>query len=424
MNIYSNNLNNIKNLNLLNKDKSKNEKQNTASSSKPQELKDSFVKSKVAFKGVSVNYDAEKRMQELRNKSSFIGWHFGGGKTNARSMIIGEQSGLLTGLNIANKIQEDANKDLKKQAEKSIQHNEEQEKIKQEKKELEKTRKIQEIIENLTKVKKNKGFDRIAGYQKEKDILGKFFIDRIAMENLGESVPFPNGVLFYGPTGNGKTTFAEALAEQTQCNFAVVEEETGDCVETVKNIKKEAEKAKQKYEEDGTRTIILVDECESILGKEGETGYDSRGIAMLKTFMSKCADKYKCTLFLTTNHPRRIDPIVLAPDRISVKVFLDPPDKDNTIEVAKHYAKDKVSGAIDYNKLADKIQEIRPKSAFSNSAIKGIIENAYIKAKYENRELTEADLLKGIEEFVPDIKEDALKKYEEEKEELSNIHRN
>ena len=68
----------------------------------------------------------------------------------------------------------------------------------------------------LQNIGKNKGFNRIVGYDSVKDELtSEFIIKTMAKARTSQKTDVPNAFLFFGPTGCGKTTFANALAEQT-----------------------------------------------------------------------------------------------------------------------------------------------------------------------------------------------------------------
>lgn len=50
----------------------------------------------------------------------------------------------------------------------------------------------------------------------------------IIAEKSGQPAEIPNGILFYGPKGNGKTLFAKSFAEQLDCNHIKVNVDVDD----------------------------------------------------------------------------------------------------------------------------------------------------------------------------------------------------
>lgn len=81
-----------------------------------------------------------------------------------------------------------------------------------------------EIINRRKEIMDKKGFSQIGGYQDIKTKLQASFIDKLDDEKAGKylSEPIPNAILLYGPTGCGKTTFVNALAEETDCNVVKI----------------------------------------------------------------------------------------------------------------------------------------------------------------------------------------------------------
>ena len=114
----------------------------------------------------------------------------------------------------------------------------------------------------------DKGFDRIAGYDREKEILKKYFISQIENEKRGQKAIVPNAVLFFGPIGNGKTSFAKAFANSANCNFVEAKSSRtarskGDREKSFyDNLLSNANIAQQNFLDTGKRTIILVDEID------------------------------------------------------------------------------------------------------------------------------------------------------------------
>lgn len=162
---------------------------------------------------------------------------------------------------------------------------------------------------------------------------------------------------------------------------------------------------------DKKRTIILLDEFDSIAHLDpNEKGnvLKEDNIAKLKNFLQLCADRYKCTLFMTTNHPLRIDTELLAPHRVPYQVFLGPPEKENVAEIFKFYLRGNKQ-VIDYNKLADEVMNARKTDhAFSTGQIEFIVRTVR-ESEATAGPVTEARLLKQIQNIGPDIRPEVLK---------------
>lgn len=283
---------------------------------------------------------------------------------------------------------------------------EEIDKLKAKAKEAEDILKIQS---ELMQIKRNTGWDRIAGYDSEKAILSSEFIQAVGLEKTGQDVSIPNGILFFGPTGNGKTTFAKAFAEQAQCNLIEV-----DClnVETdfLPELAKALKESKKYYDKHNTRSIILLDEFEKY-GLDPEKGGNKSITSQLKSIMQGCSDNYKATFFLTTNNPQDIEPILLVDSRAPIRVFLDPPDNNNAGKVFEHYLKGKTTNYVNINNLVVELFKNQGDGAYSNSKIKTIVESCFKEAMNAKRVMTEIDLIQKIKVTLPDIKKTHLEKY-------------
>lgn len=262
---------------------------------------------------------------------------------------------------------------------------------------------------------KHKGFDSIAGYEKEKFILTDSFINLLPLEAAGQDVEFPNSILFFGPIGNGKTSFAKAFANSANCNF--VEAKSSKTARNkddreksfYDNLLSNAKVAQQNFLDTGKRTIILVDEIDRF-------AYEDSSInAKLKRFLETCSEDYHCTVFATTNNPMEIPSAIRGPKRMPIKVCIDPPDETNAALVFEHYLKDCDNidlSKIDFNELAQTLCSVQPERAYNNSQIESIC-NECIES---SDTITQEDLIYHIKRETPGIDRESMAKYNEEKE--------
>lgn len=307
---------------------------------------------------------------------------------------------------------------LKDRIEEIKKGNETQEKLLKTEQALLRAEKKLEIAKEISKNKKSHiGFDSIAGYDEEKFILTNSFINLIEEEKSGEIVDIPNGILFFGPIGNGKTSFAKAFAQSAGCEFDKAKPDktahTKKAREETffKNLLEKAEVAQKHFLTTGKRTIILADEFDRYANN------NSSITGKLKKFLSDCSEQYHCTVFATTNNPLNIALEVRAEERMPVKVCIDPPDNINAALVFKHY----LSGLpninmneINLEELAKELCSVLPDAAFNNSQIEDICKTC---AKNHDK-ITQNDLLYNIRIAQPSIDKKDLEKYKNEKEEL------
>ena len=210
-------------------------------------------------------------------------------------------------------------------------------------------------IDNMKKM--NYGFERIYGYEKEKEYLkNEFGLKKMALAktSIGDKIDVPNAILFYGVTGVGKSTFAKALAEQME------------------KVLRAANKSKELYEKSKTekqRSFLIIDESNELIENE-----------KFAQFLKDCSKKYKCTVFMTTNHPFDIPSNVL--DSIPLTVGLEPPDEKNIRSFVEQFLnRTKTFGnVID---ITDTLLELQIKNNLicSNSNLKEILKKAIMNRK-------------------------------------------
>lgn len=281
-------------------------------------------------------------------------------------------------------------------------------------------RKIKEKITIIANNKnRQKGFDSIAGYEAEKFILTDNFINLLPLEMAGENVEFPNSILFFGPIGNGKTSFAKAFAYSANCLFDEVKpkrtERNKNSYEKsfFEDLENKAKEAQKNFLNKGVRTIILIDEIDRF-------AYDDSSILpKLKKFLQNCSEKYHVTIFATTNNPLSINSAIRGPERMPIKVSIDPPNEINAAEVFKYYLSSlpnsSLSDDINYEKLAQELCSVLPEKAYNNSQIESICNECYEETEDK---ITQEKLIYYIKRETPGINKESLEKFNKEKDEL------
>ena len=270
-----------------------------------------------------------------------------------------------------------------------------------------------------------KGWERIAGNEGVKTELEEWFINKLAVEKGGNKVTFPNGILFYGPQSTGKTVFAKAFAEQSKCNYIEIDMGQFDDEDILSEINIAKEQAKRHYKKTGDRTILLLDEFDSIaqldeetkeaIAKGGKNIYDETTVGKIEEFLTNCSDEYKCTAFMTTNHPLDIDANIFKNKKcIPYHVYLGAPNADDVEEIFKYYLKGFTNEAIDFDnvigEMTDVIENQKPGHAFSAGQIKEIVTSC----RSEAHNITENDLISTIRRLGPDITPEMLKRFSKE----------
>ena len=253
------------------------------------------------------------------------------------------------------------------------------------------------------------GFGSIAGYDSEKSILRKYFISEINKEKEGKKANVPGSVLFFGPTGNGKSTFAKAFAQETGCTLVPIRmslrgvDRYNMCMKT---LKKKAKEAETRFRQNNTRTILYVDEIGKMTDKTSTVTKE------MGEFLNTCSEKYHCTVFGATNYPLDIQlPLTGKNSVFPYKISLDPPDKDNKTKILRHYLRDRLPQDTDYGKMAEHMDEIENKTGrkFNIAQISETVGvNGYTK------ELKPEEVYEAIDKSKPAIDEQSLKKYEQE----------
>ncbi len=150
----------------------------------------------------------------------------------------------------------------------------------------------------------------------------------------------PKGVLLYGPPGTGKTLLAKAIAAQANANFIsvkgpeLISKWVGESERQIREVFKRARLV--------APTVIFFDEFDSITKIRGSSLTDAteRMVNQLLTEIDGIESLEKVTVIAATNRPDLIDPALLRPGRIDLKIEIPLPDEKARKQIFEVHTKE------------------------------------------------------------------------------------
>ncbi|WP_347347457.1 proteasome ATPase [Nigerium sp.] len=156
----------------------------------------------------------------------------------------------------------------------------------------------------------------------------------------------PKGVLLYGPPGCGKTMIAKAVASAAGSHFLNIKgpELLNKYVgETERQIRVIFGRARELADE-GRPVVVFFDEMDSLFRTRGSgvsSDVESTIVPQLLSELDGVEGLHHVIVIGATNREDLIDPAILRPGRLDVKIKLDRPDAAGAREIlAKHLTDD------------------------------------------------------------------------------------
>jgi proteasome-associated ATPase len=246
----------------------------------------------------------------------------------------------------------------------------------------------------------------------------------------------PKGVLLYGPPGCGKTMIAKAVANNLA---ARISEKRGERVkgfflsikgpellnkyvgETERKIREIFVKAREKAAED-VPVVIFFDEMDALFRTRGSgisSDVETTIVPQLLAELDGVESVKNVIVIGASNRQDLIDPAILRPGRLDVKIKIERPDKSAAVDIFNKYMTDQLP-------IHD--AEIRPHGGDVHAALTRMIdatldemysleeENRFLEVTYANGDkevLYFKDFASGamIESIVRRAKKLALKRY-------------
>ncbi|MEM9134363.1 MAG: proteasome ATPase [Actinomycetota bacterium] len=250
-------------------------------------------------------------------------------------------------------------------------------------------------------------------------------------------LPAPKGILLYGPPGCGKTLIAKAVANSLAKK---VSEQNGEdsqsksyflnikgpellnkyVGETERQIRLIFQRAREKSE-DGNPVIIFFDEMESLFRTRGSgisSDIESTIVPQLLAEIDGVETLKNVIVIGASNREDLIDPAILRPGRLDVKIKIERPDEDSARSIFANYLTDALPIHADEIDAAGSVDEAIAKmiAAAAKHMYRADDDTRFLEVTYQNGDkeiLYFRDFSSGamIENVVRRAKKLAIKRF-------------
>lgn len=202
------------------------------------------------------------------------------------------------------------------------------------------------------------GFSDVAGLEDVKTKMSRNFISIVRNPELAKTfrIEPPNGVLLWGPPGNGKSFLSRKLAEESGLLYTLVN--PGDIgsiyvhgtQEMIADLFKRCEDMARKEK---TGVLMVLEEFDALVpirNAHSSSTNRSDEVAEFLTRLNNCASK-GVYVVATTNRIDAIDPAVMRKGRMDEVIYIGLPDEKVRHKLFELELRDRPHSEIDFGKL-------------------------------------------------------------------------
>lgn len=267
-------------------------------------------------------------------------------------------------------------------------------------------------------IKRGNGFKDVAGMNELKEQLQSDVIDLLKNPEQAKAlgIALPNGMLFFGPPGCGKTFFAEKFAEELGCNYQYVK--CSDVASPYIHGGQEKIAAIFNQARENAPTILFLDEVDAMIADRSkhnnisESGEVNEFLAQI----NNCGESGVIVIG-ATNKPKDLDEAALRAGRLELKYYIPQPDLETRKAMFEINLRNrKVDFGIDHVKLAQLTEN------YVSADIKLIVDQAARlvfrrKLPYITMEILE----EAIQNTKPSLTKDIINKHEAIRDEFFGV---